>query len=237
MATKTDRGGVFRAKMLGRLLLLTLVVAAFSLPGSAYAARADLTCGATITVSTKLHHDLVDCPSNGIVIGADNVTLDLNGHTVDGDANLVDACPGEQLCDVGIANSEGHKRVTVRGGSVRDFATGVHLLGGEQNDLRHLSVTRSFFAGIVVVNSSGKQVKSSIAADNGLTTDSAGVVLFTSRGACIEGNRLSGNGDAGLFAAQADDSLVEGNAAVDNTNAGIAFEGSGNELSRKPRRA
>ncbi len=41
-------------------------------------------CGATITADTTLHHDLLDCPGNGIVIGADHITLDLNGHTVDG---------------------------------------------------------------------------------------------------------------------------------------------------------
>jgi hypothetical protein len=38
-------------------------------------------CGDTITTDTTLESDLVNCPNNGIVIGADNITLDLNGHT------------------------------------------------------------------------------------------------------------------------------------------------------------
>jgi parallel beta-helix repeat protein len=189
-------------------------------------------CGSVLTRSTVLTRDLTGCPSNGLVIGADNVTLDLNGHEVDGDGTLQDACPGDQPCDVGIDNSAGHARVTVRGGSVGDFATGVLLVGADQNDLRKLSVTRSFFAGIVVVNSSGTRVMSSTAAGNGLTTDSAGIVLFTSRDSRIQGNRLSGNGDAGLFAGHADNNLIADNTLADNTNAGIGLDGSGHDVSR-----
>jgi len=36
-------------------------------------------CGDTITHNTKLTNDLRNCPTNGIVIGADNITLDFNG--------------------------------------------------------------------------------------------------------------------------------------------------------------
>ena len=189
-------------------------------------------CGSVLTHSIVLTRDLIGCPSNGLVIGADNVTLDLHGHAVDGDGILQDACPGDQPCDVGIDNSAGHKRVTVRGGSVADFATGVLLVGAEQNDLRQLSVAGSFFAGIVVVNSSGTRVMSSTVTDNGLTTDSAGIVLFTSRDSRIQGNRFSGNGDAGLFAGQSDNNLIADNTVVDNTNAGIGLDGRGNDVSR-----
>ena len=37
-----------------------------------------------ITHNTTLHTDLVNCPDNGIVIGADDITLNLNGHVIDG---------------------------------------------------------------------------------------------------------------------------------------------------------
>jgi hypothetical protein len=49
-----------------------------------------VSCAETITSDATLDSDLVGCPSNGIVIGADNVTLDLNGHTIagNGDAHL-----------------------------------------------------------------------------------------------------------------------------------------------------
>src|SRR5215211_9424438 len=58
-------------------------------------------CGDTITTDTSLHKDLVDCPNNGIIIGADGVTLDLNGHTIDGDGAPAAGCnPRKQFCDV-----------------------------------------------------------------------------------------------------------------------------------------
>ena len=36
-------------------------------------------CGDVITQDTTLDSDLIDCPGDGLVIVADNITLDLNG--------------------------------------------------------------------------------------------------------------------------------------------------------------
>ena len=47
---------------------------------------APLACGETITGDTTLHADLIDCPNGGIVIGGDDITLNLNGHTIGGTA-------------------------------------------------------------------------------------------------------------------------------------------------------
>src|SRR6476619_6929393 len=72
------------------VLCAVLTVAAFVVPGSGQALASNVSCGATITTNTKLDSDLTNCPSNGIVIGADNITLDLNGHTVGGDVRGFD---------------------------------------------------------------------------------------------------------------------------------------------------
>lgn len=61
-----------------------LVVASFA-PAGAQAAE-PLTCGATVTVNTVLTGDL-DCTTSGgdgLIIGADNVVLNLNGFTISG---------------------------------------------------------------------------------------------------------------------------------------------------------
>jgi hypothetical protein len=57
------------------------------------ASASHVSCGDTITADTTLDSDLVDCPSNGIVIGADDITLDLNGHTIDGAVRAVSCGP------------------------------------------------------------------------------------------------------------------------------------------------
>ena len=66
------------------MVVLTATVAVLAVSGTE-ASPARVKCGDTITTDTTLHKDLVNCPNNGIVIGADNVTLDLNGHLIDGD--------------------------------------------------------------------------------------------------------------------------------------------------------
>ena len=43
-----------------------------------------VTCGATLTTSTTLSADLVDCPGTALVVGADGITVNLAGHTISG---------------------------------------------------------------------------------------------------------------------------------------------------------
>ena len=65
--------------------LIVLVGAFTGLAGPALAHDPEVvTCGQTLTHSVKLARDLTNCPGNGLVIGANRITVDLNGHTVDG---------------------------------------------------------------------------------------------------------------------------------------------------------
>jgi hypothetical protein len=81
-----------RATLVGLSVTVTLVlVGVVALSGAEAASK--VSCGDTITADITLHRNLVNCPNNGIVIGADNITLDLNGHTIDGDGRRVDSCP------------------------------------------------------------------------------------------------------------------------------------------------
>ena len=81
-----------------------------------------------ITTDTTLDSDLVDCPNNGIVIGADDITLDLNGHTIDGDGQRSGRVPETDFCDVGVLNDR-HDGFTLKDGSIRDFDFGVSWSG------------------------------------------------------------------------------------------------------------
>jgi hypothetical protein len=47
-------------------------------------AATQVTCGEVITTDTRLSRDLNNCPADGFIIGASRVTLDLDGHTIDG---------------------------------------------------------------------------------------------------------------------------------------------------------
>src|SRR3954467_10375729 len=73
---------------------------------AAHAAKpAPVHCGQIITTSIKVANDLRNCPRHGLVIGAPNITVALNGHTIDGDGAPFEPCPEDEPCDVGIANS------------------------------------------------------------------------------------------------------------------------------------
>ena len=64
-------------------------------PATAQPAVHNVRCGDTIMTDTTLHRDLVGCPDNGLIIGPDNLTLDLNGHTLDADVAAGD-CSGSE---------------------------------------------------------------------------------------------------------------------------------------------
>src|SRR3954454_7559233 len=83
------------------VILAFAVVGVVVLGGGKAAAFQQLSCGDTITADATLHHNLVNCPHNGIIIGADNITLDLNYHTIDGDGI------SSPECECGVDN-DGH---------------------------------------------------------------------------------------------------------------------------------
>src|SRR5829696_776625 len=115
------------ATLVSLAVILALAVAGVMALSGAEAANTQPKCGDHITADTTLHHDLVNCPNNGIIIGADDVTLDLNYHTIDGDGTPATGCdPDTELCDQGV-DSFGHDGVTVMHGSVREFEGGVFV--------------------------------------------------------------------------------------------------------------
>ncbi|MBW3645917.1 MAG: copper-binding protein, partial [Actinobacteria bacterium] len=69
-----------------------------------------------ITTDTRLDSDVGPCPGHGLIVRADNVTLDLNGHTV------FAANGPEETVGILLGNVSG---VTVRNGTVEGFDAGV----------------------------------------------------------------------------------------------------------------
>ena len=134
------------------IVAAALVAGALAAPASQ--ASAPLHCGATITKSTKLTQDLTNCPGVGIQIGADGITLDLDGHTVAAAAKRNPKAHG-------ILNV-GHDRVTIKGGTVQGFgAYGVRLAGVQRNHVVDMKMTANF-TGIGLVESSSNLVERSV---------------------------------------------------------------------------
>ena len=139
--------------------ILTLAVAGVMAFSGSPAHAANVSCGDTITTDTTLHHDLVNCPNNGIIIGADDITLDLNGHTIDGDGTEAAGCNRrKEFCDEGLPNF-GHDGVTVMHGSVRDFAVGPEVAKARHVRLLDISSTSHVFFGAVFFKSARSVIR------------------------------------------------------------------------------
>ncbi|MCA1703037.1 MAG: hypothetical protein LC808_07095, partial [Actinobacteria bacterium] len=82
------------------------------------------TCGREITEDTVLDDDLMCTSGPALIVTADDITLDLNGHTIS-PTQGAGAGAGILLREV--------SGVTVRNGSVERFGAGIVIEGGSNN--------------------------------------------------------------------------------------------------------
>ena len=194
------------------LSIIAAIALSLALAPGAYASKAvHVSCGQTITKDTKLANDLTDCPDNGLVIGADDITLDLNSHTIDGDGrdNLVEDCP-DFHCDTGIDSTAHHHGITIQDGEVQEFSSGVWIEGGAGHRLRHLSLSR---------NGDGMDV--ALATDTVLTQSSVegnvfGIWIGGSDNIRIERNTVLDYQGCGVEVQHSDRVLIERNSVFSN---------------------
>jgi parallel beta-helix repeat protein len=190
--------------------LLTLAIAS----ASAKAPADQLHCGDTISRDTTLQNDLIDCPGDGLVIGADDVTLDLAGHTIDGVGQGNGVAVGAPVVDAGgTTHDVGYDRVTIENGTVRDFHAGVGLVGSFATHVKRLTSYGSTF-GIDVYKSGDAVVERS-----NLHNNDYGVIEDFSSHMTVESNHISNN-RAGVSMAKAS-WFVQGNYVSGNSSVGI----------------
>src|SRR4051794_40004914 len=97
-------------RLLFSALASGLIFAALFPISSAQGFGIPVQCGDVITQDTKLDSDLTNCPGDGIVIGADDIELDLNGHTIDGVQTR--GCEEPFAEANGVSNPDVHDGVT-----------------------------------------------------------------------------------------------------------------------------
>ncbi len=162
-------------------------------------AMAMVACGETITVNTTLDADVGPCPANGIIIGADGITLDLNSHQVFGTTTS-----GE---GAGVLVSS-HSNVTVKNGNVRLFDGGVLIRNGGHNVVTGITAQDNIGLsnlgdGIAIEGSSDNSILNNTAATNG---PFSGIAIYQ-----------NADGDHGFPTAPAINNLIQGNRVLNNT--------------------
>jgi hypothetical protein len=196
--------------------------AAFLALGPGAASAQPLTCGQTITKDTTLHADLGPCPGDGLVIGATNVKLDLNGHAITGDAT------GE---DVGVLD-DGHGGTVVENGRIRRFDSAIRLEGADRSRVSHVATNPGccYSSVVEVLDSNYSQIENNFfAVPEG--SDFEGQVFEVSGSHnTIENNVARGpeGGFQAAFRVFGPHNTVSGNDSLEN--GGIVVQGSGNQL-------
>jgi parallel beta-helix repeat protein len=199
-------------------VVLAITAVAFLLVGGGRALASHVGCGDTITADTTLDSDLEDCPNHGVVIGAAGITLDLNGHRIDGDGTPAAGCdPQVELCDVGVLN-EGFNGVAVEHGSVRQFAFGGFTFGVRRNRVLDIGSTRHVFFGWVVVESTRSVIRGGAFRRN-IAPEGDGLGLFGCDHVRVRNNAIRRNPGPGIHMQDSDHNLVKGNVFSRNSPA------------------
>jgi Right handed beta helix region len=205
-------------------IIVTAAVIASTAGGAGPAEASHVECGDEITSDTTLDSDLLDCESNGIVIGADDITLDLDGHLIDGDAAEDMTCAKEEFCDVGIV-IDGHDGVTVKGGTVREFGVGAIVGKGSGSSFDHVRTTRNTFSGVVLFKTEGTTFRHHLFRANGLETDQAGLTAIKTSKLRVARSEIRDNGDIGIYGEDSARSKIAENEIAGNPEAGVLMDG------------
>src|SRR5262245_4910343 len=159
------------------------------------AAAGAVECGEVLTEDTVLEVDLLNCPGDGLVVGAGGIRIDLGGHLLQGSGSWPN--PGT----AGIRN-EGHHDVEIRNGRIVRFDHGVHLADVTGNRIEGLMIggIRATFKGIVLVGSDQNSI---------LGNDLSGyseelIALIDSHRNRVEANKASGADGHGIVLRGAD---------------------------------
>jgi parallel beta-helix repeat protein len=221
-----------------RLGLLSFAAIAYTLAVASPAAAETITCGEVVDHSIVVDNDLSNCNSvSGFALSipgageGDNVTIDLNGHTIDG--------TGGGSTNTGILANGANAQI--KNGTVKEFSTGVQLAGGagklkfvrlisDNGGLRISAdgatakgnTIRNWSAGGIIVSDTGAKLT-----ENGLANGTGpGIDLQSgASGTQVLANEISGSStDDGIRLNGADSSTISGNRSCDNGDNGVRLD-------------
>jgi nitrous oxidase accessory protein NosD len=160
-------------------------------------------CGQVVEGLVELNSNL-NCSGDGLIVGGDDTTIRLNGHTIMG--------PGPDSSKVGISvgNQDG---VRIEGpGTIEQFQAGVLASGAEGTMISELILEDNQIA-IFSTGTEGLQAMQNI-----VTRNSIGVASHSSNGLDLRENLLTGNVLAGITFVATGQSLVSTNNVIESEN-------------------
>ncbi|MEU9331831.1 right-handed parallel beta-helix repeat-containing protein [Streptomyces sp. NPDC048290] len=189
----------------------------------AQATAQQLSCGQTVTTSVVLGADLLDCPGDGLIVGAHGITIDLAGHTVDG-VGLGTGIRNDGFDHTTVTNSAGTPA------QVQEFDHGVRLDPGTSGAVvERLTLQFNEWAGVALDDAdTGNHVR-----NNTITRQSQRGITVTggSSDNTIADNTVTANQGEGIYVENSTGNRIERNSVTDSGDTALILDGSsGNTL-------
>jgi nitrous oxidase accessory protein NosD len=160
-------------------------------------------CGQVVEGLVELNSNL-NCSGDGLIVGSDDTTIRLNGHTIMG--------PGPDSSKVGVSvgNQDG---VRIEGpGTIEQFQAGILASGAEGTMISALILEDNQIA-VFSTGTEGLQAMQNI-----ITRNSIGIASHSSNGLDLRENLLTGNVLAGITFVATGESLVSTNNVIESEN-------------------
>lgn len=197
-----------------------------ALPSSAPAspserpAQTPVGCGQRISADLVLPNDLT-CPKEALVVVADGVTVDLNGHVLTGPGKGSRNWPAPNLESVGVL-VDGRDGVTVKNGRITAFSSGLYAHTSHRVTVEGVTVDACYY-GLYLDATDRSTIRGST-----FTLNTYGPSLISSNDNEILDNRMvrqeySSPGGYGLYVYASDRNRFVGNTIERNLNWGIWF--------------
>ena len=173
-----------------------------------------------VSESFTLANDM-NCAGDGMVIVADNLTVDLGGHTLTGPGMGPQTWPLPQLDSVGVRVG-GHTGVTIRNGKTTAFSTGIYFIDMVSSSIESVTTLRNRF-GFYIHASQKITVK-----DSDVEFNIYGLHLQSSDDSVLTNNLLARQtynspGGYGLYLYASSRNRITDNTIDSNINWGIWF--------------
>jgi parallel beta-helix repeat protein len=184
-------------------------------------------CGSVVTEDVTLQSDL-KCDKNGLTVGADGITINLNGHTIESGKsrdNAMDAhinFGGDSGISVPNAN-----HVTILGpGTIKGYENGVAFIGSSKGKVSDL-ILENNRAGVSIQGSNNIEVSI-----NTINHNKYAIVSDSSSENKEVFNSVAGNEKDGIVLLNTDDSVIAANNMFGNGDNGIVLDSqsSGNKV-------
>ncbi|NMX21869.1 hypothetical protein C5S30_05445 [ANME-1 cluster archaeon GoMg4] len=169
-------------------------------------------CGDTVTESCTFNCDLSCKNGHGLIIGAYNVTINGNGHTLDG--VLAGAC--DDWVERSGIYSKGYDNVMIKNLEIKNFCNGIYLEGDTRDVIYRNTIDTC------EIHHNGN--------DKGGDTQTHGIKMRYVYNSTISSNKVHhnlGRGDScenggnGIFLYAGDYNIITNNTVYGNTKAGI----------------